>query len=97
MRIALGQIDMGFENKEIAMELCSQLMAEAKEKGVDFVVFPFTHDAIGRIPCRGSVRHIKDDVLEFFFGPPSVILFRNGIPQRKIGKLPCLYDFTAAG
>ena len=40
MRIALGQIDMGFENKEKAMELCSQLMAEAKEKGVDFVVFP---------------------------------------------------------
>ena len=32
MRIALGQIDMGFENKEMAMELCSQLMAEAKEK-----------------------------------------------------------------
>ena len=40
MRIALGQIDMGFENKEKAMELCSQLMAEAKDKGVDFVVFP---------------------------------------------------------
>ena len=40
MRIALGQIDMGFENKEAAMALCSQLMAEAKEKGVDFVIFP---------------------------------------------------------
>ena len=40
MRIALGQIDMGFENKEAAMELCSQLMAEAKEKEVDFVIFP---------------------------------------------------------
>ena len=40
MRIALGQIDMGFENKEMAMELCSQLMAEAKDKGVDFAVFP---------------------------------------------------------
>ncbi len=40
MRIALGQIDMGFEEKEKAMTLCSQLMAEAKEKGVDFVIFP---------------------------------------------------------
>ena len=40
MKIALGQIDMGFENKDAAMALCSQLMAEAKEKGVDFVVFP---------------------------------------------------------
>ena len=40
MRIALGQIDMGFEEKEKAMALCSQLMAEAKEKGVDFMVFP---------------------------------------------------------
>ncbi len=40
MRIALGQIDMGFEEKEKAMELCSRLMTEAKEKGVDFVVFP---------------------------------------------------------
>ena len=39
MRIALGQIDMGFENKEAAMALCSQLMAEAKEKAVDFVIF----------------------------------------------------------
>ena len=40
MRIALGQIDMGFENKEAAMALCSQLMAEAKEAAVDFVIFP---------------------------------------------------------
>ena len=40
MKIALGQIDMGFENKEAAMALCSQLMAEAKEKAVDFVIFP---------------------------------------------------------
>ena len=30
MRIALGQIDMGFENKEQTMALCSGLMAEAK-------------------------------------------------------------------
>ena len=40
MRNALGQIDMGFENKEAAMALCSQLMAEAKEAAVDFVIFP---------------------------------------------------------
>ena len=40
MKIALGQIDMGFENKEAAMALCSQLMTEAKEKAVDFVIFP---------------------------------------------------------
>lgn len=40
MRIAIGQIDMGFEEKEKTMELCSQLMAEAKEKDVDLVVFP---------------------------------------------------------
>ena len=31
MRIALGQIDMGFEEKEKAMTLCSRLLAEAKE------------------------------------------------------------------
>lgn len=40
MKLALGQIDMGFEEKEQAMALCSRLMAEAKEKGVDFVIFP---------------------------------------------------------
>ncbi len=40
MRIALGQIDMGFEEKEKAMALCSRLLAEAKEKQVDFVIFP---------------------------------------------------------
>lgn len=40
MRIALGQIDMGFEEKEKAMALCSRFMAEAKEKNVDLVVFP---------------------------------------------------------
>lgn len=39
MRIALGQIDMGFEEKEKTMTLCSRLLAEAKEKQVDFV-FP---------------------------------------------------------
>ena len=40
MRIALGQIDMGFEEKEKTMTLCSRLLAEAKEKQVDFVIFP---------------------------------------------------------
>ena len=40
MRIALGQIGMGFEEKEKAMTLCSRLLAEAKEKQVDFVIFP---------------------------------------------------------
>ena len=34
MRIALGQIDMGFEEKEKTMTLCSRLLAEAKEKHV---------------------------------------------------------------
>ena len=41
MRIALGQIDMGFEEKEKAMTLCSRLLAEAKEKQVDFVIFRY--------------------------------------------------------
>ncbi|MBQ9091289.1 MAG: hypothetical protein IJY52_03345 [Anaerotignum sp.] len=40
MRVAIAQIDMGFEEKEKAMAICSELMAEAKEKGVDFIVFP---------------------------------------------------------
>jgi predicted amidohydrolase len=40
MKIAIGQINMGFEEKEKAMELCSQLMVEAGEKDADLVVFP---------------------------------------------------------
>lgn len=40
MRIALGQIDMGFEEKEKAAQLCHTLFTEAGEKNVDFVVFP---------------------------------------------------------
>ncbi len=40
MKIAIAQLDMGFEEKEKAMALCSQMMAEAKEKNVDFIVFP---------------------------------------------------------
>ena len=40
MRVAIAQIDMGFENKEYAMGICAQLMTEAGEKGVDFIVFP---------------------------------------------------------
>ncbi len=40
MKIALGQIDMGFEEKEKTMELCRRLLAEAREKAVDLVVFP---------------------------------------------------------
>lgn len=40
MKIALGQIDMGFEEKEKAMALCQKLLAEAGENRVDFVIFP---------------------------------------------------------
>ena len=40
MRVAIAQINMDFENKEYAMGICRELMAEAKEKGVDFIVFP---------------------------------------------------------
>lgn len=40
MKLALAQIDMGFESVETAMELCRTLLAEACEKKVDFVIFP---------------------------------------------------------
>ena len=40
MKLALAQIDMGFESVENTMELCSRLMAEAGEKAVDFIIFP---------------------------------------------------------
>ncbi len=40
MKIALGQIDMGFEEKEKSMALCQELLAEAGKKQVDFVIFP---------------------------------------------------------
>jgi predicted amidohydrolase len=40
MKIAIGQIDMGFGEKEKTMELCSHLMTVAGEKGADLVVFP---------------------------------------------------------
>lgn len=40
MKVAMAQIDMGFEETEKAMELCRSLMAEAGEKNVDFIVFP---------------------------------------------------------
>ena len=35
-----GQINMGFEEKEKTMELCSRLLTEAGERGADLVVFP---------------------------------------------------------
>lgn len=40
MRIALGQIDMGFEEKEKAMTLCSRLLAEAKENRWILLISP---------------------------------------------------------
>ncbi len=40
MKIAIGQIDMGFQEKEKAMLLCSHIMAKAGENGADLVVFP---------------------------------------------------------
>ena len=40
MKIGLGQIDMGFEERERAMELCRAILAEAGEQGVDLTVFP---------------------------------------------------------
>ncbi len=42
MKIGLGQIDMGFEEQERAMELCRAMLAEAGEQGVDLTVFPET-------------------------------------------------------
>lgn len=40
MKLALAQIDMGFESVESTMELCRSLLKEAGEKQVDFVIFP---------------------------------------------------------
>lgn len=42
MKIGLAQLDMGFEERERAMELCRAMLAEAGEKGVDLAVFPET-------------------------------------------------------
>lgn len=40
MRIGLAQIDIYWEQKEENKKKCSQMIQEAKEKGVDFIVFP---------------------------------------------------------
>ncbi len=40
MRIGIGQIDMGFEEKEKAMAVCHQTVLEAKAAEVDFLIFP---------------------------------------------------------
>lgn len=40
MRIGLGQLDMGFENKEYAKELCEKMILSAAKEQVDFLVFP---------------------------------------------------------
>lgn len=40
MRIGLGQLDMGFENKEHAKSLCEEMMQKAAKEQVDFLVFP---------------------------------------------------------
>jgi predicted amidohydrolase len=40
MRIGLGQLDMGFENKEYAKKLCDEIILSAAKEQVDFLVFP---------------------------------------------------------
>lgn len=40
MRIGLGQLDMGFENKEYAKHLCEEMMQTAAKQNVDLLVFP---------------------------------------------------------
>mgnify|MGYP001176450206 CR=1 FL=1 len=40
MRIGLGQLDVGFENKEYAKKLCEEMIFSAAKAQVDFLVFP---------------------------------------------------------
>lgn len=40
MRIGLGQLDMGFENKEHTQQLCAEMIASAANQKVDFLIFP---------------------------------------------------------
>lgn len=40
MRVALGQLDMVWENKEKSMEKAEQMIREAKEASCDVIVFP---------------------------------------------------------
>ena len=40
MKIAIAQLDMGFEDKERAMALCASMMREAKGEGAELIVFP---------------------------------------------------------
>lgn len=40
MKIALAQLNMGFENKETAMQMCAQMMEDAQKQYADLIVFP---------------------------------------------------------
>ena len=40
MKIALAQLDMGFEDKGFAMKTCVELMEKAAAKEADLIVFP---------------------------------------------------------
>lgn len=40
MKVALAQLDMGFEEKAAAMDICIQMIANAKAQYADLIVFP---------------------------------------------------------
>ncbi len=40
MKIALAQLNMEFENKPKAMQVCTQMMADAHRQNADLIVFP---------------------------------------------------------
>ena len=42
MRIGLAQLNMGFEEKETAKTTCRRIIADAKNRNVDFLIFPET-------------------------------------------------------
>lgn len=58
MRVGLGQLDMGFENKAYGKKLCEEIILLAAKKQVDFLVFP-------EMTLTGFTVKIKE------FGEPS--------------------------
>lgn len=96
MKLALGQIDMGFEQPQEAMALCSRLLAEAAAAGAELAVFPeMTLTGFTLAPERYAEARADSPTIAFFRAEAQRhgIAVCFGLPVREDGVATnhCIY------
>ena len=95
MKIALAQLDMGFEDKGFAMKTCVELMEKAAAKEADLIVFP-EMTLTGFTMSPATYGELKENSMTITFFQDVAKKFQMAVADIRFAEMYKVYERNAS-